>query len=247
MANQTAMTAFENRFSPAKVAPGAFADDNDVILFTHIPKTAGMSVGKALQGAFDRFYPVSWQNTAKSFRFQTREALYHRTQTPLRRVLMGHFAWSEINFWKVQELPVKAASIIRDPLARTVSNYNYNCSEKHPANAQFKERFPTLEEYAENLPQDYQLHTMIGMFYSFDHALEKLASYYSFIGVTEHLGASLAHFGVSHGLEGLEEHRENQGMIPASNEQITDEVRNIVMEKSHNDNRLHELLMNYYA
>lgn len=247
MAHESTLTAFENRFNPAKVASGEFADDNDVVLFTHIPKTAGMSVGKALQKSFDKFYPVSWQNTAKSFRHQTRQALYERTGTPMRRVLMGHFGWSDINFWKTHDMPVKAASIIRDPLARVVSNYNYNCSEKHPANAQFKERFPTLEEYVEDLSYDFQLHMMIGVFYSFDHALEKLTSYYSFIGVTEHLGASLAHFGASHNLDGLKEHRENQGTAPVQDNQVSDEVREIVQAKSRNDQRLFEVLQSYYT
>lgn len=247
MAHQNALTAFEDRFHPAKVAPGTFADTNDVILFTHIPKTAGMSVGRTLQQAFDVFHGVHWENVGKEFRTATRLALYQRTVMPRRQVLMGHFSWAEIMFWKNQELPIKAASIIRDPLARAVSNYNYNCSNKHPRNGAFKGKFPTLESYVDSLPFDYQLNTLIGAFYSFDQALELLTRYYSFLGLTEHLGASLNHFEASHGLKGVEEHEVNKATKPATDDQITDVVRNIVLEKSHNDQRLFELLSSFYA
>ncbi|OED47232.1 hypothetical protein AB838_16565 [Rhodobacteraceae bacterium (ex Bugula neritina AB1)] len=242
---------FEDRFSPAHVAPGSFREDADIILFMHIPKTAGMSVGKALQDAFDVFHPVSWENTGKSFRQKSKQALYRRTApAPARQVLMGHFAWSDVMFWKVHELPIKCATIIRDPLDRFVSNYRYNCSSKHPQNAAFCARFPQMEDYARQLPNDYQLGLMTGAFYSFDHALEKLCRYYSFIGVTEHLGASLRHLRLSHGLEAeLAEHRENTGgsRTAGAQDDIPDAVRNLVGEKSRNDLRLHQLALRCFS
>lgn len=159
---------------------------------------------------------------------------------------MGHFSWAEIQYWRNQELPIQCATIIRDPLARFVSNYNYNCSNAHPANAQFRERFPTMADYACHLPNDYQLYTMVGAFFDFDHALQMLTKYYSFIGLTEHLGKSLTHFQKSHGLtKQLEEHRENRAKIPPK-EEIPAAVRKIVEEKSQNDTRLHNLVRDFY-
>ncbi|APG49353.1 Sulfotransferase family protein (plasmid) [Phaeobacter porticola] len=244
-----AETAFEARFSPRLVAAETYHDPNDVILFMHIPKTAGMSVGKALQEAFDIFHPVSWENTNQSFRNKTRKALYRRSDAanPCRQVLMGHFAWSDVMYWRHQELPLKCATIIRDPLDRFVSNYRYNTSDKHPQHEAFAARYPTLESYARVLPYDYQLSLMAGAFYSFDHALEKLNAAYSFIGVTEHLGASLQHFRRSHGLAELTEHRENTGNQAKAAEDIPDAVRNIVGEKSRNDARLHQLARRCYG
>lgn len=243
---QDSLSAFQARFDPKKIKPNTFQANNDVILFLHIPKTAGMSVGKALQKAFDKFHPVSWENVGQSFRFRTRRALYERSCGKCRQALMGHFSWAEIQYWRNQELPIQCATIIRDPLARFVSNYNYNCSDAHPGNADFHERFPTMEDYAQHLPNDYQLYTMIGAFFDFDHALEKLTKYYSFIGVTEYLGASLTHFQNSHGLEKtLREHRENTGQIFTKDE-TPHSVREIVEEKSRNDSRLHQLMRNFY-
>ena len=240
---------FESRFSPRLVAEDTHREADDVILFMHIPKTAGMSVGKALQAAFDVFHPVSWENTNQSFRNKTRKALYRRTDeaNPCRQVLMGHFGWSDVMYWRNQELPLKCATIIREPLDRFVSNYRYNTSEKHPQHESFTSRYPTLEAYAKALPTDYQLSLMTGAFYSFDHALEKLSRYYSFIGVTEKLGASLNHFRRSHGFAELAEHRENTGYAHGGTEEIPDAVRNIIGEKSRNDTRLHQLLCRCYS
>ena len=243
---QDSHSAFRARFDPQHVSQAAFENDNDVILFLHIPKTAGMSVGKALQHSFDQFHPVSWENVGQSFRQKTRRALYQRTGTPCRQVLMGHFGWGDIQYWRNQDLPIQCATIVRDPLDRFVSNYNYNCSDVHPDKDGFKSRFPTMEDYARQLPYDYQLHTMIGAFFDFDHALAQLTQYYSFIGVTEALGPSLAHFQTSHGLRTeLHEHRENTGKTPPQDD-IPDSVREIIASKSRNDLRLHQLVRGFY-
>lgn len=241
------LQAFEERFCPSKVPAGYFSDPNDILLFMHIPKTAGMSVGKALQEYYDVFRPVAWENVGQSFRKRSREALYARSISPKRQVIMGHFSWADVMFWRNQELPIKLATIVRDPLERFVSNYNYNCSPRHPNHAIFRERFPSMEHFAHQLGHDFQLTTMIGAFYSFDHALEQLTRYYSFIGVTEQLGDSLAHFRRSHGLEGdTREHRENAAPTPTRVEEVNDAVRNIVLERSHNDLKLHALVATFY-
>lgn len=241
------LKAFQSRFAPKHGNKNLFQTNNDVILFLHIPKTAGMSVGKALQDSFDQFHPILWENIGQSFRRCTRSALYQRSHTPCRQVLMGHFSWSELQYWRNQELPIQCATIIRDPLDRFVSNYNYNCSDKHPTNKEFQERFPTMEDYAHKLPHDYQLQTMIGAFFDFDHALELLTKYYSFIGVTEHLGDSLSYFQTSHGLnKTLQEHRENSGK-PSTQADIPQRVRDIVAEKSVNDHKLHQLISSFYG
>lgn len=244
--NENVMQAFRNRFDPNLSKPGDFSSDSDVILFLHIPKTAGMSVGKALQAAFENYHSVDWRNIPQSFRGRTHEALYARSAGPCRQVIMGHFGWPEVQYWRVQELPVQCATIIRDPVARLVSNYHYNRSEKHPPHREFQQRFPTLESYAHALPLDLQLTTMIGMFYDFDHALELLTTYYSFIGVTEKLGASLEHFRKSHALTAeLPEHRENTGSEGEGGD-VPQVVRDIVLSKSRNDQRLHDLVMSFY-
>ncbi len=240
------LEAFKARFSPKRVAKTAYADPNDIVLFVHIPKTAGVSLGKSLQGVFDNFLGVDWQNPRQSFNKLTNTALANRMQSPQRQVIAGHFGWQELIIWRRNELPIKAISVIRDPFERFVSNYNYNSSDKHPGNAQFRQQFPTLKDYAVLLPLDVQLRQMIGLFYSFDHALEKLTRYYSFIGVTEKLDASLRWLSESHGLKNMPEHRVNTAPAASDSKKFDPELREMVMRRSANDVRLHRLVSSFY-
>ena len=237
---------FRSAFHPAAVVSGQHADPNDIVLFVHIPKTAGVSLGESLQQGFDRFLGVDWTQPRESFRKLSREALYRHSVNPERQVIAGHFGWPELRFWAEHELPIKAISVIRDPFARFLSNFTYNSSEKHPANVQFREKFPTLRTYARSLATDFQITQLVGLTYSFDHALEKLVKHYTFLGVTEKLEASLDHLARSHGLEGMSSHRLNAA--PAALEETADLVmaRDIITEKSQNDLRLHRLVSSFY-
>ena len=243
----SALDRFRARFHPEAVAPGTYADATDIVLFIHIPKTAGMSLGKSLRAAFDTFHGVEWNRPAESFRQLTNQALYARmTARPGRQVIAGHYGWGEMSIWRNQELPVKAISVIRHPLDRFVSNYNYGCSPKHPDNQGFKARFPTMLSYAQNLETDFQIRRMVGMIYSFDHALEKLTRYYSFLGVTEKLDASLGHLSRSHGLPAMRSYQLNKAASAPGSAKVPPKVRKIVLDKSVNDLRLHELLSSYF-
>lgn len=240
------MDAFLNRFSPHRTVPDQFKADSDVVLFVHIPKTAGISVGKTLQDAFDEFRGVDWKEVTPTFRHQVRMALYLQTQEKKRQVIMGHYGWAELLVWKSHELPMKCATVMRDPVARMVSNYNYNCSDAHPEHVTFKERYPTLKAFVQAVPIDMQMSLAIGYIDSFETALEKFIRHYSFLGVTEHLGRSLAHLGRSHGLPKLTEYRENVGKIrpePA----LPADVLQRIESRSYNDRKMHRLLMRMYG
>ena len=243
---QPVMQRFIERFAPAHVPKDRFAERSDIMLFVHIPKTAGMSVGRSLQQCFDQFRGVDWNDVPKSFRTQTREACYRQTRMPGRQVIMGHFAWNEMQLWRNHEMEMKCGTILRDPLDRLVSNYNYNCSDAHPDNPNFRKRFPTLRDFARTLPYDLQIMQTIGVITSFAHGMEKFIRHYSFIGVTEQLPASLQHLSRSHGLPAAPEFRENVGKIPSSGDHDP-ELREIVEKRSVNDLRLHRLMQRLYA
>jgi hypothetical protein len=233
---------FRNRFDPTRVADNTYREDNDIVHFVHLPKTAGMSVGKSLQASFDQFYGVDWQEVQASHRKFSLRALYRRSHTPCRQVLMGHYGWNELVVWKHEGLPVKAASILRDPVSRAVSNYNYNSSSVHPNRAKFLERHPTLKSFANTLAPDFQIYRMVGMTSSFEHALEKLIENYTFLGITENLSDSLDYFSRSHGLGDLKEHKINVAKKPEKKVEPPADAVRILRDKSHNDLRLHALL-----
>ncbi len=237
---------FRNRFDPARVPANTYHEDNDVMLFVHLPKTAGMSVGRSLQEAFDKFHGVNWRNIPNSFRLMTHRACYRRSHTVGRQVIMGHFGWNEIKTWREAELPIKAAAIVRDPVARLISNFNYNRSDAHPGKNDFIKNFPTLEDYANDQPPDFQIYTLVGPTFSFEQTLEKLIKNYTFLGTTESLPASLAHFSSSHGLPSLVEHRINTATADGKSNPVPDNVANLIKSKSYNDIRLFRLLKSLF-
>ncbi|WP_081762268.1 sulfotransferase family 2 domain-containing protein [Paracoccus pantotrophus] len=243
--SETLMSAFLDKFAPSRVVSDQHKASSEVMLFIHIPKTAGVSVGRSLREAFDRFHSVAWDNIPQSFRTVARSAVYQQTCRDERQVIMGHFGWPEMQMFRNHEMPMKCGTILRHPVARTISNYNYNCSSAHPANEQFRKRYPSLEAYVDDLPSDVQVTQALGFINSFENALEKLVRYYSFLGVTEHLSASLAHLGRSHGLQKLREYRENVG-VKRGDKKISSEIVKKIEARSHNDKRLHDLIMRLY-
>src|SRR5690606_35795068 len=73
------MQRFINRFAPSCVVDNYFHAVADTMLFVHIPKTAGVSVGRSFHEAFDTFRGVEWDNVQQSFRSMTRRAIYMQT------------------------------------------------------------------------------------------------------------------------------------------------------------------------
>lgn len=244
-ASSDVMAAFVHRFCPVAVETDRFRDSADTMLFVHIPKTAGMSVGKAMQQAFDQFYGVEWNNVGPSFRKLARQAAYTQSKGGTRQVIMGHYGWNELQFWRNQDLPIKSGTVLRDPIQRMISNFNYNSSDAHPAREDFVKRHPTIDSFVRTTGYDVQLTQAIGLVSSFDDVLGKLTQYYSFIGVTERLGQSLAYLSRSHGLPAFTEYHTNVGSKAADD--LPEEVRAQIVERNHNDIKIHALMLRLYA
>lgn len=239
------MQAFVDRFAPSNVAEDRFRADSEVMLFIHIPKTAGVSVGRSLREAYDFFHGVEWNNIPQSFRQVARNALYRQIHAPERHVIMGHFGWPEMQMFRNHDMPLKCGTFFRDPVDRTISNYNYNCSTVHPANQKFRDRFPTIESYVADLANDVQITQSIGLVSSFENAMEKFIKYYSFIGITEYLPASLAHLAKSHGLKKLKEYRKNVGKT-SNREDTPADLINKINQISLTDKKIHDLMTVIY-
>ena len=244
-ATSAVMSDFVNRFAPAAVETNCFHNVSDTMLFVHIPKTAGMSVGKAMQQAFDKFYGVEWNNVGPSFRKLARHAAYIQSKESVRQVIIGHYGWSEIQIWRNQELPIKCGTILRDPVQRMISNFNYNSSEAHPARDEFVKRYSSIEGYIQSTGFDVQLTQTIGFVSSFDDVLSKLARYYTFIGLTERLGQSLSFMSRSHGLPSFTEYRTNVGSKPTQEPPTA--LRKLILDRNHNDMKLHTLMSRLYT
>ena len=238
---------FHARFSPKAVKPDAYYDKNDVILFHHIPKAAGTSVGAGIKKVVDSFRTIQWDDVHNGFVRASNDAIYARTEKNMRQVIMGHYNAQNVQFWRNNRLPIKAASIIRDPYERFVSQYNYNCSPKHPAHQTFMERFPTMMSFAKSTQTDFQLRYLLGPTFDLDDALKRLCTDFTFIGCVEHLDASLEHFSKSHGLEPIPTFSLNTGVVKTSEVEVDEEIRALILSKNRNDLKFHKLVLELYA
>lgn len=243
--DEGAMRAFVNRFAPSKVAAGQYAHHSDIMLFVHIPKTAGVSVGESFQEAFDTFHGVLWNEVTNSFRDATHRAIAEQAKSDIRQVIMGHYGWGELRIWLNHEMDLKCGTVFREPVSRLISNYQYNMSDKHPAREQFAAKFPTLESYVRAAGPDIQVRQALGLSSSFQNILEKLTRHYTFLGTTEQLSASLAHLVRSHGLRPMREHKKNVGK--SEKPELDSELMAIVRRKCANDAAIHELVSRLYS
>jgi hypothetical protein len=98
---------------------------------------------------------------------------------------------------------VQFASFIRNPADRLFSDYVAQSSPENPDQGAFLAAFPTFEAYVEDAPENPQLAQLVGKTGNVSEMLERLVSTYSFLGVSEHVSASLEHFRRSHNLPAL--------------------------------------------
>lgn len=243
--NVATMAAFVDKFAPCRVPPREYDSRSDIILFVHIPKAVGVSIGQSFQEAFDIFHGVAWDNIPQSFREATQRAIAEQARADVRQVIIGHYGWPELRAWLNNEMDMKCGTVFREPVDRLVSHYHYNTSDKHPAHVPFKNRFPSFESYLHTVDHDVQLNQALGMSSSFQNILQKLTRHYTFLGITENLAASLDYLSYSHGLRAMKDLRKNVGKKgkPSLNEELLDVAR----RKCVNDTAIHTFLSRIYS
>ena len=113
------------------------------LVHIHIHKSAGMFFQQPLLYALRPAVLLDWQ-----------DPICHLEQ--LRRAGTSEEYWlyaGHVDYLSVKRaLPDKKLwffALIRQPLERVVSEYNYFRSAKHPPNAKFYSDFPTIEQYLE--------------------------------------------------------------------------------------------------
>lgn len=239
------LDAFADRFDPRRAKDGMFASDDEIMLFVHVPKTAGTSLGGTLQEAYDLFRPVAWDNPKDSFAEQVEAAYADRSVG--RQVIIGHYGWNVIRPQVKQGRVVQCGAFVRDPAERLASNYDYNRSAAHPRREEFSAKHPTFEDFIDFLPANFQSLRLAGHGADLGRVIQTAVKHYTFIGLTEAFGASLDHFGRTHGLDGLTEMQKNRASRGGPRTQLTPELRERIYEKHAEDLRLVRLLKGFYG
>lgn len=128
---------------------------NHLWLFVHIPKTAGSSFnGELVPILFPSAHIfVDYSKVADGSR-PFNELLDEAVEDFIAKALAKRYAYvtGHITAGHVARIAsalpdTKPITLLRDPVARVVSDYRYQCSDMHPGHADFMARHPTIDTY----------------------------------------------------------------------------------------------------
>jgi hypothetical protein len=172
----------------------------------HVPKTAGSSLNgelaPILTPSHHIFIDYSQLNAAEAQ--QSYEALFDQSvdrfieaaQSTRFRYCTGHINASHVQRIAEAVPNVRPITLLRDPVARFVSDYRYQRSSMHPGHADFAAAFPRIEDYLEKegdwnktattlIPEAVRINGSAG------DCATWLMRHYAFVGVQEMYELSL--------------------------------------------------------
>jgi hypothetical protein len=120
------MTEADSRTSQPNAAAGA-GDDSRLLIFLHIPKTAGTTFGRVIRRQYPEGSVVGNDRGLAHVDLEALKALPDERKRTLR-VVQGHMPFG------VHELfpqPASYVTILRDPVARMISHYKHVLRVKH--------------------------------------------------------------------------------------------------------------------
>lgn len=111
------------------------------LVHLHIPKCAGVSLLECFKRAFrESHLHLEWQRAAQHWKEQSSNDRHWNFVT-------GHISFEEFFYSRdILLQPYSTLTVIREPLDRVVSEYNYCCTA-HPGSPMFREDFPDVNKY----------------------------------------------------------------------------------------------------
>jgi hypothetical protein len=175
---------------------------NPLWLFIHIPKTAGSSLNGELVPILSPSHHI-FVDYSRIGEVPFNDLLDEAVEKFISAALEKRYAYATGHIRSghvdsiVAALPdVLPITLLRDPVARFVSDYRYQCSQMHPGHEHFVARHPTIDSYME-LPEERNksagalLPEALREHGDPAPCVEHLLSTYGFIGIQEDYALSL--------------------------------------------------------
>jgi len=172
---------------------GARRDQPEALwFFLHIPKTAGSSFRAELA---NRLQPDANIFITYDDPSATHEQLLARAmsgflgslQATQPRFASGHLYRSHVEQLRQHRPDVKLITMLRDPVARLISDYRYQRTPAHPPYRQFIEAFPDFASYLACKPEQNKMHHYLSRYTGqpVEEVIEEVEREFTFVGTQE--------------------------------------------------------------
>ncbi|MGQ0621803.1 MAG: hypothetical protein ACT4QA_18100 [Panacagrimonas sp.] len=161
-------------------------------LFLHVPKTAGSSFRAELAGRLqpDRNIVVNYEDESTPFHQRLQSVIREFADTVNEsavRFASGHIFRSHAAFIAQYHPDVRPITMLRNPVARIVSDFRYARTPLHPPYRQFIRQFPSFEDYVNSPASQNKIHEFLRRAPSDppEQVIHDVEQTFSFLGVTE--------------------------------------------------------------
>lgn len=163
----------------------------DFWFFLHVPKTAGSSFWKELSVASGVACNVGVDYrpgvSPREAREQALATLVRDAESCKATAGRGHIPRAELGPLYEAFSTVRLLTMLRDPVARVVSDFRYSRTPAHPGHEDVIRRFPTIHDYVERPEMQNKLYKFLqhSPAATPSEVCERVTAEFAFVGFTE--------------------------------------------------------------
>ena len=222
-------------------------ENDSLVIFQHLPKTAGVSFSHLLRSKLKPWKIVQWNRVNESWNECLEELNYKQY-----KLVGGHLKYKHIDKFPFQSTKGNLITIIRNPITRLISHYYYGINPETPTSKSFIKKYPSFEYFLDSFPDNYMAtQWLIGNVSSLEEAIPILKKRYCFIGLTEfpNLSSLLLTKLLNSNFETIENHNNNNNhSYDSARKEIfrNQGIINLITEKQKLDIEIYNYLFNNY-